>query len=212
MTTILHVSCSPRGQSAESYRLSRKIVGHLLRLHPQARVIERAIGEEPIQPIDAAFATSQQGPDDVSREGTIARSEALVRELEGADLLVIGTPMHNMTVPASLKSWIDHVVRARRTFDVTPAGKIGLLRDRPVLVAIASGGRFSGDRARQPDFLSPYLQAVMGMIGLLDLTFFSIQGTGAGPAAVAEARIRMEAELDAHFSSLPPGGGPRPLA
>jgi FMN-dependent NADH-azoreductase len=103
--------------------------------------------------------------------------------------------MHNMTVPVSLKSWIDHVVRARRTFNVTPAGKMGLLRDRPVFVAIASGGRFSEDGTRQSDFFTPYVQAVMGTIGLLDLTFFSIQGTDAGPDAVAEARLRAEAEL-----------------
>jgi FMN-dependent NADH-azoreductase len=113
--------------------------------------------------------------------------------------------MHNMTVPASLKSWIDHVVRAQRTFNVTPAGKVGLLRDRPVFVSIASGGRFSGDRARQPDFLTPYMQAVLGTIGLLDLKFFSIQGTGAGLDAVAEARIRLDVELAGYFSLLPVG-------
>ena len=105
-------------------------------------------------------------------------SEELIRELESADFVVIGTPMHNLTVPSALKAWIDHVVRARRTFNVTPAGKVGTLRDRPVFVAIASGGRFSGERARQPDFLTPYLKAILGMIGLHDLTFFSVQGTG----------------------------------
>jgi hypothetical protein len=71
---------------------------------------------------------------------------------EFADVVVIGTPMHNLTVPAALKAWIDHVVRARRTFTISAAGKVGTLRDRPVFVAIASGGRFSGERARQPDF------------------------------------------------------------
>jgi FMN-dependent NADH-azoreductase len=207
MKAILHISCSPRGHSAESYQLSRKIVDHLLQLNPKAFVIEREIGREPIPPIDAAYAASQQDSGDVAWEGTMAKSEELVRELERADFVVIGTPMHNMTVPASLKSWIDHVVRARRTFNVTPAGKVGLLRGRPVFVAIASGGRFSGDRARQPDFLTPYLQAVMGTIGLLDLTFFSIQGTGAGPDAVAEARFRAAAELARHFSLLPVGQG-----
>jgi FMN-dependent NADH-azoreductase len=130
----------------------------------------------------------------------MATSEALVRELEAADIVVIGTPMHNMAVPAALKAWIDHVVRARRTFDVTPAGKVGLLRDRPVFVAVASGGKFSGERARQLDFLTPYLQAVLGMIGLHDLTFFSVQGTGAGPDAVAVARGGTDKALEAHFT------------
>jgi FMN-dependent NADH-azoreductase len=127
-------------------------------------------------------------------------SEELIQELESADVLVIGTPMHNFTVPSVLKAWIDHVVRVRRTFNVTPNGKVGLLRDRPVFVAISSGGRFSGERARQPDFLTPYLKAVLGIIGLRDLTFFSVQGTGSGPEAIAAARARAEQALREHFS------------
>jgi FMN-dependent NADH-azoreductase len=55
---------------------------------------------------------------------------------------VIGTPMHNFTVPSALKAWIDHIVRVRRTFNVTPAGKVAMLRDRPVFIAVSSGGRF----------------------------------------------------------------------
>jgi FMN-dependent NADH-azoreductase len=199
MKTILHVSCSPRGEAAESLRLSRNILGFLLQAHPEAVVVERSIGGVEIPWIDADYATSQQSLADVSQTGSMATSEALVQELERADIVLIGTPMHNMTVPAALKAWIDHVVRARRTFDVTPAGKVGLLRDRPVFVAVASGGKFSGERARQPDFLTPYLQAVLGMIGLHDLTFFSVQGTGAGPDAVAVARAATDQALEAYF-------------
>jgi FMN-dependent NADH-azoreductase len=209
MKTILHVSCSPRGEASESLRLSRNILGFLLQAHPDAIVVERVLGGVEIPAIDADYATSQQSLADVSQAGSMATSEALVRELEAADIVVIGTPMHNITVPAALKAWIDHVVRARRTFDVTPAGKVGLLRDRPVFVAVASGGKFSGERARQPDFLTPYLRAVLGMIGLHDLTFFSVQGTGAGPDAVAEARARMDQALEAYFSrSLATGSAP----
>ena len=201
MTKILHVSCSPRGQAAESYRLSRTIIGFLLQAHPDAVVVDRAIGGGQLSPIDEAYAISQQSSADVSQAGSMAQSEALVRELESADIVVISTPMHNLTVPAALKTWIDHVVRARRTFAHGPAGKIGTLSDRPVFVAIASGGRFSGERARQPDFLTPYLRTILGMIGLHDLTFFSVQGTGAGPEAVAGTRARTDQALEAHFSS-----------
>jgi FMN-dependent NADH-azoreductase len=197
---ILHVSCSPRGQAAESYRLSQNIIGRLLAKYPDATVVERVVGGVEIPFIDADYALSQQSAADVSQAGTMARSEALVRELESSDVVVIGTPMHNLTAPAALKAWLDHVVRARRTFDVTPAGKVGLLRDRPVFVAIASGGRFSGERARQPDFLTPYLQAVLGMIGLHDLTFFSVQGTASDPEVVAQTRAATDQALQAHFS------------
>lgn len=202
MKTILHVSCSPRGEASESRRLARNILGFLLQAHPEATVVERVIGGVEIPPIDADYATSQQSSADVSQAGSMATSEALVQELEAADIVIIGTPMHNMTAPAALKAWIDHVVRARRTFDLTPAGKVGLLRDRPVFVALSSGGKFSGERARQPDFLTPYLRAVLGMVGLRDLTFFSVQGTGAGPDAVAEARARTDQALEAHFTRV----------
>lgn len=199
---ILHVSCSPRGKTAESYRLSQKIVGLLLEKEPAAVVVNRVIGDGAIAHVDENYAISQGALADVSQEGTVAQSEELVKELESADFVVIGTPMHNLTVPSALKAWIDHVVRARRTFNVTREGKIGLLRNRPVFVAISSGGRFSGERARQPDFLTPYLKAVLGMTGLHDLTVFSVQGTASGADAVAEERAKTNQALQEHFSSM----------
>ncbi|MFM0492415.1 NAD(P)H-dependent oxidoreductase, partial [Paraburkholderia graminis] len=63
-------------------------------------------------------------------------------------------------------AWIDQILRVGRTMKSTPAGKVGMLQDRPVFVAIASGGVFAGERANQPDFLTPYLTAVLGCIGL----------------------------------------------
>lgn len=203
MMKILHVSCSPRGQVAESYKLSRKIVDLLLARRPTATVVDRALGDGAVTHIDANYALAQHSASaDVWAEGTIARSEALIQELEDSDLIVIGTPMHNLSVPSALKAWIDHVVRARRTFNVTPDGKVGTLRDRPVFVAVASGGMFSGERSRQPDFLSPYLRVVLATIGLRDVSFFSVQGTGYGPAAVAEARAKADEALQAHFASF----------
>lgn len=204
MKRILFVSCSPRGRAAESHRLAQKIIGHLLETQPDTAVMERVIGWGTIDHVDENYAIAQASSSDPSPSGSISVSEELIQELESADVLVIGTPMHNFTVPSVLKAWIDHVVRVRRTFNVTPDGKVGLLRDRPVFVAIASGGRFSGERARQPDFLTPYLTAVLGVIGLHDLAFFSVQGTGSGPAAIAEARARAEQALRENFSSVRP--------
>jgi len=101
----------------------------------------------------------------------------LIQEVEAADVIVIGTPMHNLTVPSVLKAWIDQILRAGRTFKSTLAGKVGMLRDRPVFIGIASGGVFTGDRANQPDFLTPYLAAVLGSIGLKTLQFLPVQAT-----------------------------------
>jgi FMN-dependent NADH-azoreductase len=198
---ILHVTCSPRGPRSESYRLSQNIIGHLLKRNPSAMLVDRVVGGGAIPPVDADYAVSQGSSEDVSQEGSASVSEELIRELETSDVVVIGTPMHNYTVPSSLKLWIDHVARVRRTFNVSPQGKIALLRDRPVFVAVSSGGRFSGESARQPDFLTPYLKTILGMIGLRNLTFFSVEGTGFGADAVAEARARTDRALQEHFSS-----------
>ena len=204
MIKILHVSCSPRGQASESYRISQKIIGFLLQSEPTAILVNRVIGGGAISHIDASYATAlgatQQSSAEIFPQGSMSQSEELIQELESSDVVVIGTPMHNFTVPSVLKAWIDHIVRIRRTFNVTRDGKVGALRDRPVFVAVSSGGRFSGERARQPDFLTPYLKAILGTIGLHDLTFFSVEGSALGPDAMAEARTRTDQALQAYFS------------
>jgi Acyl carrier protein phosphodiesterase len=128
--------------------------------------------------------------------GALDLSESLIREVEEADVIVIGTPMNNFTVPSVLKAWIDQVLRLGRTFKSTPNGKVGLLRDRPVLIGVASGAVFSGDRANQPDFLTPYLTAVMETIGLKTIQFLAVQATAFLDAAQAvTARERALADL-----------------
>ncbi len=206
---ILHVVCSPRGQASESTRLSQKIIGFLRKREPAAIVMNRVIGGGAIPHIDESYATAlgatQKSSAENSPQGSMSRSEELIAELERADVVVISTPMHNFTVPSALKAWIDHIVRVRRTFNATREGYVGTLRDRPVFIAVSSGGRYSGPRARQPDFLTPYLKAILGTIGLHDLTFFSMEGSALGPDAVAEAGTRMDQALQAHFSTFGAG-------
>lgn len=204
---ILHVSCSPKGQNSESHRLAGKIVAHLLERQPGAICVNRDVGGGDLTHIDGNYAhvlSSKHPPSGpVSDEGSIVRSDVLIRELESADVLVIGTPMHNLTVPSALKAWIDHVVRIHRTFKITVQGKVGIA-DRPVLIGVSSGGIFSGESATQPDFLTPYLRAVLGSIGLHDVTFFSVEGTAFGPEAVAQARTETDRALSKFFATFQP--------
>jgi FMN-dependent NADH-azoreductase len=198
---ILRISCSPRGREGDSHKLSEKIIGSLSERGKTITVIDRMLGLDPMLHIDRAYvetiSTKESSP-----YGSIKRSEELIEELDGADALVLATPMHNLGMPSVLKAWIDHVVRAGRTFQVTPEGKIGCLRDRPVFVTVASGGRFSGAHARQPDFLTPHLKAVLGTIGLHDVSVFSIEGTGLGPQVLDEAWNEADRKILAHFSSF----------
>jgi FMN-dependent NADH-azoreductase len=82
---------------------------------------------------------------------------------------------------------------------VTAQGKVGALHDRPVFVAVSSGGRFSGERTHQPDFLTPYLKAILGSIGLHDLTFFSVEGSALGADALAIARATTDQAIQEFF-------------
>jgi FMN-dependent NADH-azoreductase len=202
---ILHLDCSPRGQASESYRISQQIIGFLVEREPGALLVRRVIGSGAIAHIDGSYATAlgstERSAAEISPSGAMSRSEELIQELESSDVVVIGTPMHNFTVPSALKAWIDHVVRVRRTFNSTAEGYVGTLRDRPVFIAVSSGGRYSGARARQPDFLTPYLKAILGTIGLHDLTFFSVEGSAGGPEAVAKARTRIDQALQEYFSA-----------
>jgi len=203
---ILRISCSPRGHDSESFKLAETIVHYLMKRHPEAEVISRELAAGTISHVDAEYAGVLGGLRPISDgdrlAGSLFESERLIKELEDSDYLVLGTPMHNFTVPSALKAWIDHVVRVYRTFRPTPQGKVGSLKDRPVFVAVSSGGTYSGEVPLQPDFLTPYLTTVLNTIGLWDVTFFSIQGAAFGADALASAWKIAEQEL-AHYFSTP---------
>lgn len=200
MKKILHIVCSPRAEGSYSTRFSSRIVERLMASHPEAEVLVRDLASVPLPQVDSDYAYTLAGArPDVAAPGSLARSDHLIAELEQADAIVIGTPMHNYTVPSSLKAWIDHVLRIGRTFVPTPEGKQGLLPDRPVYVAVASGGLYLGEHARQPDFLTPYLKAALGTVGLRTLHFFALQGMVRGEEAVAEEWRGAAALLDAQL-------------
>ena len=175
---ILHIDCSPRPES-HSRQLSAAIVKKLLEVAPGASISRRDLAAAPLPHASPDYATALSSPATLAAppRGALELSEALIQEVEAADMIVIGTPMNNLTVPSVLKAWIDQILRAGRTFTSTPAGKMGMLPDRPVFIGIASGGVFSGDRANQPDLLTPYLTVVLGSIGLKSLQFLSVQAT-----------------------------------
>ena len=177
---ILHIDCSPRPDS-HSRNLSAALVAELLALAPNALITRRDLGSNPLPHAQADYAAVLASPKAMAHEEAkqaTKLSEQLIQEIEAADVLIIGTPMNNFTVPSTLKAWIDQILRVGRTIGMTATGeKIGLLRDKPVYIAIASGGVFSGEQARQPDFMTPYLEAAFSCVGLKSLQFFALQAT-----------------------------------
>jgi FMN-dependent NADH-azoreductase len=200
VTRILRIDCSPRGAISHSRRLADEMANELTRR--SATVIRRDLARDPPPIVDAAFATAMiahQTADSARGVPALEVSERLIAELEACDLLLLSTPMHNFTVPALLKAWVDQVVRFGRTFRSTPDGKIGLLEDRPTFVLVATGSHIIGERARQPDFLTPYLTAILRTIGIHAVHFVHIEGMSRdAEQGVARARAAMHALLAHH--------------
>lgn len=197
MNTVLLINASPHGQVSHANQLALELVASLRQRYPTLELVERDLGTYPLPPlsIEYARALTTATPFD---SPALEVSEALIGELERSDILFIATPMHNFTVPAALKLWIDYVLRIHRTFSSSPEGKVGLLNDRPVYVLVGSGGFHLGEWARQPNFLTPYLRNVFNTLGLFNLHFTYLQGLVFGEeaihAAVEETRARLSLE------------------
>ena len=200
MTTILQILVSPRPVSV-SRRIACEITARIAALRPGARIIERDLAADPPPHPDIGWyeAILSPTPDEDPR---FALSERLIGELEAADFVVIGTPMNNFTVPSTLKAWIDHIVRIRRTFRSTSEGKIGTLRDRPLIVVSAHGGYCGDTPPGQPDFLTPYLRAVFETIGINAVEFLRLEGLARGPEAVARTLDQANAWMEFRLPEL----------
>lgn len=196
---VLHIDSSPRPAS-HSRKLSAGIVEKVLAAFPGAKVLRRDLGRDPVLHPAADYAEVLSSPVKLiagASSEAVQQSERLIGELEAANVVVIGTSMNNFTIPSVLKSWIDQIIRVGRSVSPSPAGKVGLLKDRPVLIGVASGGVHFGENANQPDFLTPYLTAAFGCIGLKALHFYRIQGTAFQDEAQSDAlRIPLVETMD----------------
>lgn len=194
---ILHVDCSPRLES-HSRALSAALLDTIKAVLVDVDVCRRDIGYESIPHIQQSYALTLTSLDMISQasESVMAPSETLIREVEMADVIVIGTPMYNCSLPSVLKAWFDQILRVGRTINTGPAGKYGVLKDKPVYVGIASGGYFRGKLATQPDFLTPYIEFALGSIGISSIQFFALEGTASLDL------VKLESKIAAELSSL----------
>ncbi len=111
----------------------------------------------------------------------------MIEELAAADILVMAVPMHNLGIPSTLKAWIDHVVRAGRTFAYTANGPQGLVTGKRAVIVLASGGVYSAGPTKPFDFQEPYLRAVLGLIGITDVDVVRVEGVAMGTVGAEKA-------------------------
>lgn len=201
MASILLITASPYGGASRGAVLAMKAVENLQRSHPSLNLVERDLSALATATIHSNYANAIVGGQPHDAEAFIL-SEQLIRELEDAAFVVIATPMHNYTVPASLKMWIDFVLRHGRTFAPIDGIKTGLLKDRPTLVIVTAGGIVSGEGRFQPDHLTGYLGDVMSTIGIQDLKFIYLDGLASPARAERVAADATQAiELDEAFGA-----------
>ncbi|MCT9127348.1 FMN-dependent NADH-azoreductase [Cupriavidus gilardii] len=204
MKTVLHVSASPNGEASTSRATGAALIERM-RQRETLRVVERDLARRPPPLVDGAFAHTSlaaESTDAASDTGVLAFSASLIAELQAADRIVISTPMHNFTVPATLKAWIDQILRPGRTFARTPEGKKGLLASRPVYLIVGSGGPLGDDGKGQPDFLTPYLRHALATAGLHDLSVLRLDNLRRGPAYLERAQALADAWIAQQIAAL----------
>jgi len=199
--TVLHIDSSPLGDRSISRKLTAKTLAELEAVHGELRVITRDLGTTPMPHLDGmTLASFFTPPDQRSPELRAAAqlSDQAIDELIAADTIVIGAPMWNFGIPSTLKAWIDHIVRAGRTFKYGPNGPQPLLPPgKKVIIVSARGGVYSDGPMKLMDYQETYLRAVFGFLGLVDLSFVRAEGIALGPDAVAAALASAETQLHA---------------
>ena len=179
MKNILVIESSPRGEASFSRKLTHAIVEKLQAKDATAKITSVDLSKNPIPHLDeshlAGFFAPPENRTDANKTA-IRHSETSLAQVMAADTIVIGVPMYNFSIPSTLKSWIDHIARAGQTFQYTPTGPEGLVKGKKVYLAIATGGVYSSGPYKTNDFTENYLRAVLGFMGMTDLTAFRVEG------------------------------------
>lgn len=213
---ILVINSSASGDASVSRILVDEAVQRLLEANPGAGVTYRDVGDTPIAHLTSETLAGVRAEAETDAEHrTRQLSDTLIAEISEADLIVMGAPMYNFSIPSGLRTWFDHILRPRVTFRYTEAGPEGLLTGKRAIVVEARGGFYSQGAAKAFDFQEGYLTTLLGLVGIKDVTFILAERIGFGPdardAAIADAKDQIarwlnqpEAELASAQEVLDP--------
>jgi FMN-dependent NADH-azoreductase len=189
---LLHIDSSPLGGNSVSRQLTQRIVAQWRATHP-GTVVEYldlaadAPSHLSVDSLGFRLGPNAEGLSEVQRrENEI--SEKLVSQFIAADVIVVGAPMYNFSVPTQLKAWVDRVAQVGRTFKYTEKGPQGLASGKTVIVASSRGGVYSTNPALAGlDHQESYLKTVFGFFGITDIQFVRAEGVAMGDAAKTQA-------------------------
>ncbi len=195
---VLHINSSPRGTNSVSRDLTRQIIDRLKAVEPDLEIVRYDLGDRPLPHLSsdaigalrrAEFATAEQ------REVS-ARSDRMIEELQRADLIVIGSPMHNFGIASQLKVWFDTIIRAGKTFSYSDKGPEGLLKGKRAIVVETRGGVYTTGFAAAFNHQEPHLKTLLGFIGISDVQFIHAEGLDMGPESRANGLARAKSMIE----------------
>jgi FMN-dependent NADH-azoreductase len=169
---ILHIDSSILGEASASRTLTRAIVAKLKAEKPSLRMSYRDLAAQPLPHYSLASVTGSDAAES-------ARDAATLDEFVAADVIVIGAPLYNFSLPSQLKAWIDRITVKGRTFRYTAHGPEGLARGKKVIVAIARGGVYESGPGSE--FAESYLKFLFAFLGITDVTFVRAEGLNISP-------------------------------
>jgi FMN-dependent NADH-azoreductase len=177
---LLHLDSSVLGPHSVSRQVSAAIVERLRQATPSLDIVYRDLTQSPLAHLSGSHLAAAQGAPAPAELGPdLAASKAALDEFLAADIVVIGAPMYNFTIPSQLKAWIDRVLVAGKTFSYGANGPQGLAGGKRVIVAISRGGYYGP--AALGEHLETYLRWVFGFIGITSPEFIFADGIQVGP-------------------------------
>jgi FMN-dependent NADH-azoreductase len=184
---LLHIDSSSLGSHSVSRGLTASIVAELVREQPGAEVTYRDLAAQPLP----HWSPVADAADPAAALGT-----QVLEEFLAADVIVIGAPMYNFSIPSALKAWIDRVAVAGKTFRYTAEGPEGMAKGKRVIIASSRGGFYGTGTAGQPmDFQEPYLRAVLGFLGITNIEYVRAEGVNVSADHKAEALKTAQATI-----------------
>ena len=203
MSQLLHIDSSILGGNSVSRQFTAQIVASWRAAHPATEVSYLDLAVETPSHFSADAMgfrlppSSEQLSEVQKRENAI--SEALVSQFLAADVLVIGAPLYNFTIPTQLKAWIDRIAQVGRTFKYTDKGAVGLAGGKTVIVASTRGGMYStSDAGNAMEHQESYLKTIFGFFGVTDVRFVRAEGLAMGEAAKAAALALAKLDVLTH--------------
>lgn len=182
MPTLLRIDSSPLSPDRSFSRaLTTEFVDSWQKAHPEGKTISRDLSTSTIPPMTAEIITAAYTPEDAlepEQKLLLRVSDELITELHNADEYVIGVPMHNFSVPANLKLWMDSVARIGKTFSYENGAPAGLLMSKKATVLVATGGVYDPGSPRSPmNLVEPTLRVFFDFLGVEDVQFVTAGGT-----------------------------------